>query len=522
MKKEIIISLLLIMPLHCKVNANENDLYGKTVTVSETFSVDEVYPGDEFTINFCVYGYSEEIEEIVPFDAVLAIDNSGSMGPRNPTSNFGTDLEKAVSAAKEFIVYAQDASGESIYGDIRIGIVVFNTNCQTYSLSSNYGYLIENLDSIYGSDGLTNIADAMGEAHNLLLDMENPGAVKCVILLTDGSPTGSQYDSSIQYQAISNYKEQASDSNIRYYTIGIGNDINRELLSIIARDTGGRFYQGDSSSLTDFYSHIFEHLSHTLVAGNVNLGITRNSDAIEIIPGTCQLELGANYYPGMDAALFEESGFTRIRMGQMPSDRVATFSYRVKTKQCCSINESRAFTKIKPSRDIMLGFTYGTTTPKSRCVLPDSLTCYKIGHRFIKRYRQEIDEVELILSNYYPDQIFRDINIYEYTSPLCQFQIGSAVPLPRNIIPMQHQDLLYWHFESIQPQSEIVLKFKIDKRVYFPRDDHGILRINGQKQHFKYFDEKASEYDFKYADGTRHSSLIPQALWSYKFSFNPA
>ncbi len=154
-------------------------------------------------------------------DVMLTLDSSGSMTWNDP-------LGLRRTAAKQFV----DAL---VTGD-RVGVVDFDSWAHVASpLTQDFAAAKRAIDTIDESGG-TNIGAGVSIANNELIAHSSPGHLRVQILLTDGD--GSYSDA---------YTQQAKDSGITIYTIGLGDGVNSDLLSGIANQTGGAFYPVSSA-----------------------------------------------------------------------------------------------------------------------------------------------------------------------------------------------------------------------------------------------------------------------------------
>lgn len=166
----------------------------------------------------------------IGMDIVLAIDSSGSMSWNDPS-----DIRK--DAAKQFV--------ESLRDIDRAAIVDFDSSAQTYQT------LTSDLDSLYSainlidSTGGTSLSSGMSEAISNF-GISNTDTKKIIIMLTDGR---GNYNSS--------YTQTAIQNKITIYTIGLGYDIDENLLKTIATSTGGKYYHADAADdLNTSFSNI--------------------------------------------------------------------------------------------------------------------------------------------------------------------------------------------------------------------------------------------------------------------------
>ena len=178
-------------------------------------------------------------------DLVLALDTSGSMGERgfNREKPELSRYDILVDLAKEFITNRHNDN----VGLVIFGSFAFTASPLTYDLKS----LIEIFD-LTSSIGIAGTNTAIGDAIMQGVKSLSKGIAKSkvLILLTDGKHnSGATSPREGVREAIKN--------GVKIYTIGIGDDYDRELLSKIAKESGGRaFFAKDSSKLKEIYKSI--------------------------------------------------------------------------------------------------------------------------------------------------------------------------------------------------------------------------------------------------------------------------
>ena len=161
-----------------------------------------------------------------------------------PRQSVWTDYgENKINKAKEAANGFLDLLGP---GD-QSGLVSYANNATlNKTLSNNHPAAKTAVNSLI-TNGATDIGDAISLANNELMSSRaSPGAVKIMILLTDGmanKPSGpgyGEYAPDVAY-ALTKANEAAA-AGIKIFTIGLGADVNTAMLQQIASSTGGDYH----------------------------------------------------------------------------------------------------------------------------------------------------------------------------------------------------------------------------------------------------------------------------------------
>lgn len=470
--------------------------------VEKFATLPEVQPGDEFSVHITINGYSLTVPEVIPFDAVLIIDRSGSMQ--------GQPYSSAKQAATNFVNLSETAStSASAIGQIRVGIVAFGDNASVIrGLTSDYAMLRQDISNLPSPGGLTNIQQAMELAHTIL--QGGTSAVRIAILLTDGRPAPNSNAQSLVIAGT--LVPEAQQNSYRYYTIGLGPDADNALLLLIANATGGEYHAAPQpAGLQGIYSVVFNHVAHTVLAGQIVLQERLNTSVVEFIPNSFAVDPDLSMPSLADLTTFRNTGAIDIPMGELPSNRLHTISFRVQTKNCLEVDAPQEFTTIYPDQSTAKAVYILGQVPAEEFLPVVGLKCYPPGAlRIEKTFDRVTKEVTIKLkSNFVAttavDKTIRDINVYEYPSIHYQYESGTATPAPDRVIPAGNVDLLYWHIPTLAPQQEQILKFNVQTRAYIPRDGTP-LHVDAQKAR----DGIDASIDYLLPDGTTQRARLPQ------------
>jgi tight adherence protein C len=174
-----------------------------------------------------------------PTSVMLAIDVSGSMADDNK-------LGQAQAAAKSFL--------DQMRRRDKIGVLSFGTEVKVPQMLSNDRKRLTGAIDGLVTDGNTRLYDGLAQSLTQLA-IASPGA-RAVVLLTDGRDTGSE-------RGIDDVVRQAARMGAPVYTIGLGTDVDSEVLRRIAHDTGGRYYAAPTGQEL---TQVFRLISHQLTS----------------------------------------------------------------------------------------------------------------------------------------------------------------------------------------------------------------------------------------------------------------
>ncbi len=160
------------------------------------------------------------VPEAQLLSVALAIDTSTSMSEKTPGQT-QSKLEAAIEAAQEFVNQLKDVD--------RVAIVGFNNAAHVEtSLTSDRGQIAAALRALPSRQAVgTRIDLGLRAAYDELTRSPQSGRVRAIVLLTDGRQIGDPND-------VAAAARQARDAGITVVTIGLGGDVDSDLLRGIA------------------------------------------------------------------------------------------------------------------------------------------------------------------------------------------------------------------------------------------------------------------------------------------------
>ena len=225
-------------------------------------------------------------------DLVLILDSSGSMTENDPGG-----FRKTVS---HFVV-------DRFSDDVRAAIIEFDKSATTLAALQELGQgrpVVHTAVDGVDSDGGTFIGSGLEEARRILVEGSTPGRSGGILLLTDGQDND-PHDYGLLVESL-------KQLDCRVFSVGLGPDINSELLFRLARGTDGAyFYAGSVADLAEIFHEILSRLTEVCslagFRGRVGPG--------EEIDYTVPVEPGAEVL-GIDAAW----GGSRLDLVLTPPD----------------------------------------------------------------------------------------------------------------------------------------------------------------------------------------------------------
>jgi uncharacterized protein YegL len=181
------------------------------------------------------------IERDQPSDIILVIDASTSMDKN--TAQGRPRIDAARDGALSFVEVMRDVD--------RAAVVSFNNKAHLVSeLSDDRDQLSADIEGIETYPWTRIDLGIDLAAEELASDRAGEGHLPVIILMTDGQPTQTT-DRAVRESAA-----RARIPGTLIFTIGVGPDVNRELLVDVAGDPGRFYYIDDAEGLANIYERI--------------------------------------------------------------------------------------------------------------------------------------------------------------------------------------------------------------------------------------------------------------------------
>lgn len=192
-----------------------------------------------------------------------------------------------VDATRSFIGELNASDALEPHQRDRAAVIEFNSNShRVHGLSTDLEAVNDSVENNIG--GGTNMAAGL-EAGVNELDANSRDADRIIVLLSDGFNDPSEHDDGTLEAA-----ENAANSGITIYTIGLGDGADEELLKEVAHTTGGEYRHADNAEdLMDIFDGIAEdvieadtrfevHADHSAVGGSNDYAIAIDHWNVEI------------------------------------------------------------------------------------------------------------------------------------------------------------------------------------------------------------------------------------------------
>jgi Mg-chelatase subunit ChlD len=188
-----------------------------------------------------------------PADVVLVLDASVSMAEPAAPGGTATKLDAARAAAMSF-VRLLNLGPDGAGGADRAAVVAFSETARRLTgLTGDAAAIEQSLAGLASTPG-TRIDRGMAEARAVLAAAVRPGAQPVVILLTDGMQSGQNAPVRAEAAAL-------GAAGALVYTIGLGADIDRELLRAVATSPDRYQESPTAADLAAIYAKISARLA---------------------------------------------------------------------------------------------------------------------------------------------------------------------------------------------------------------------------------------------------------------------
>ena len=171
------------------------------------------------------------------YNVVYAIDCSGSMEDLDPEPNAGGTASKRHMAANILIGVMEENDQAAVIG--------FNyTTSQLCDFTSDQSVLKSSLYNLY-QEGSTNFNPVLSESISKLkasTETSEEKIGKMIMLISDGGMLDELDDPLDE-----NLLTEAKKANIKIYTVGVGAEVDEEILHKIAEATGGEYYYASTN-----------------------------------------------------------------------------------------------------------------------------------------------------------------------------------------------------------------------------------------------------------------------------------
>lgn len=208
-----------------------------------------------------------------PLDIVLVMDHSGSMGDILGLLGIGggTKLTNAKQAAKSFL--AQVSRGTD-----NVALIQFDSSADLLQqLDLDLPKVERAIDSITIGGGTAIDAGVNAAFKELSTARRRKEADPVIVLLTDGQSTESS--------ALASAK-QVKDAGARLITIGLGMDVNANLLRAMASQSSDYYFAPESRDLAKIYEDVAKSIKKPTGITNLKIRHTFDASAFQPVPGS--------------------------------------------------------------------------------------------------------------------------------------------------------------------------------------------------------------------------------------------
>ena len=225
-------------------------------------------------------------EAVTPVSIVLTLDSSGSM--RQST-------DSVIRAGKSFV--------ESLRPDDALGMILFGDRpVFAHDLGTDRVRSFEAIDAYHASGG-TALYDAVSEG---LTRLRRESGRRAVVLVTDGRDEDNPGTGPGSLRSLEHVLGLLRETGAALFAVGIGPNVARTALELMARESGGQaYFPADVSGLRGDYDRIVENLRRRFVLSYTSTNAVRDGAwrEVEISPVSSEfvaVSAGGYFAPVID------------------------------------------------------------------------------------------------------------------------------------------------------------------------------------------------------------------------------
>ncbi len=219
------------IPLAAPLNAQHG------VDTSQPQTVLEVPAADVVAATLATWKQTKK-----PVDLMIVVDISGSMR--------GDKIVAARASLLQFLGLLDDRD--------RVEVILFGSDIIPLNdlspMSQERSRLMTRVSGI-SEAGNTRLYDAVSFAYDELQAKANPEHIRSIVVLSDGKDTHSQISVEQLTTEIDRFSDEGG-SSIKLFTIGFGDDADKNILQRIADPTGGKQFDATPENINTIYQEI--------------------------------------------------------------------------------------------------------------------------------------------------------------------------------------------------------------------------------------------------------------------------
>ena len=472
MKKIIPIPILLVFLLLLS-GCNENNLPEpevNSVLENATYYPDGFYPGEEALIQVSVDGSTINSEDIIAkVDIAFILDRSGSISRTDPD-----EISKQV--VQEMLTTLNPAQHRS-------NVVIFSDGadfaCENItSLSTDFNQLGTCVQNIGGPEGLTNIAESMELANDMLAtDGANH---RIAILFTDGYPMTNPYvgyDTQQDAYITNALVPEAIENDIVYYVVYLNTDPEiisgsdeeayvTSLISNICSRTGGHCYTiDDVNQLQGIFENIIEENNNSLFLKNVRMNIDIN-DAYTPVNTSSYISTGLTYQVNGNT-------ITTAPFARLPENQRISLTFKATAYEPIPPADQTVSTNIPVfTSEAKIYYDLGDGNQLEAAIPQLSIKWLKPPMVLVKKTVEPGSrEMKIKVINYIRDAAIKDVSLWEIVANNMEVRLNTCDPIPDNIFSPAYSsntsfdyipELLHYKLGDLETFESAEVKFNFN------------------------------------------------------------